>query len=170
MSSATNQGWVLQVVPGPGESLGHYLSRFRRANYLSCKTLGEELEVPTKIFSDWEVPSRRRVPDAAQLERLSQLVGISPDRLRQMFPLAPMHLQTRLCPACYTEAPVHRVSWQQKGVDQCDRHKLVLLSACPTCGTGFRTPALWNNEPCQGCGLPFEQMESSHANEDMVRG
>jgi protein-arginine kinase activator protein McsA len=86
-------------------------------------------------------------------------------------------LQTRLCPECYGEAPVHRVSWQHQGLDQCDseallqagRHKLVLLSACPVCGTSFRTPALWNNEPCQGCGLAFEQMAFTHVNGDEER-
>lgn len=148
-------------MPGTEESFGHYLSRFRRANCLSHKTLGEELQVPTKIVSDWEVLSRRRIPDSAQLERLSRLVGISPNHLRQMFPPAQLHLQTRLCSACYAETPVHRVTWQQKGMDWCDRHQLPLLSACPACGVGFRIPALWNNEPCQGCELPFEQMESS---------
>lgn len=160
MNSYQRQGWVFQVVPGTDESLGHYLSRFRQANCLGHKTLAEELQVPTKLVSDWEVPSRRRVPDSAQLERLSQLVGISMEQLRQMFPPQSMHLQTRLCPACYAQEPVHRVTWQQSGVDQCDRHQVLLLSACPMCGTGFRTPALWHNEPCHGCGLPFEQMVS----------
>ncbi len=167
MNGLMHQWWVVRVMPGSDESLGHYLSRFRQMNCLSHKTLGEELQVPRQSVSEWEVPSRRRIPDEAQLERLSQLVGIGAERLQQMFPVTPLHLQTRLCPACYGETPVHRVSWQQQGVDWCDRHQTLLLSACPVCGTGFRTPALWNNEGCQGCGLRFDQMESSSFGEDI---
>ena len=158
MNCLMQQGWVVQVMPGSEESFGHYLGRFRRANCLSHKTLGEELQVPLKIVSDWEAPSRRRSPDSAQLERLSQLVGISPEHLRQMFPPAHLHLQTRLCPACYGEVPIHRVSWQQVGVAHCDRHHLRLLSACPVCQTGFRTPALWEDDQCEKCKLPMSQM------------
>ena len=153
--------WVWQLAPGPDESFGHYLSQFRRLNCLSHKTLGAELNVPSQRVAEWEVPSRRRLPDPAQLERLAQLVRVSPTRLQQMFPPARPHLQTRLCPLCYAETPVHRVTWQQLGVDECDRHQIPLLKACPICRTGFRTPALWNNEPCLGCGQRFEQMESN---------
>jgi len=160
MNCLMRRGWVVQVVPGNDESFGHYLSRFRRANFLSHKTLGEELQVPTKIVSDWERPSRRQLPDLEQLERLSQLVGLSPAKLRQMFPSASIHLQTRLCPACYGEVPVHCQTWQQKGIEQCDRHQSPLLSACPICQTGFRTPALWSDGCCERCKLPFSQMRS----------
>ncbi len=152
------QGWVVQVVPGLEESFGHYLGRFRRANCLSHKTLGEALQVPLKLISDWESPSRRRNPDSAQLERLSQLVGLSPEQLAKMFPPAPLHLRTRLCPTCYGEVPIHRVSWQQQGEDWCNRHQRYLLSACPACKTGFRTPALWDDDRCEQCQLPLSQM------------
>lgn len=153
------QGWVVQVKPGQDESLGHYLGRFRRANCLSQRTMGEELQVPTKTVSDWERPSRRQLPDPEQLARLSQLVGLSPQRLRSTFPPGNLHLQTRLCPTCYKEIGVHRVTWQQKGIDQCDRHNLPLLTACPACQTGFRTPALWSESCCERCRLPFNQMQ-----------
>ena len=158
VSESKRQGWVIQVEPGAGESLGHFLSRFRRENCLSHKTLGEVLGVPTKVVSDWEVPSRRRIPDTAELERLSQLVGIPLSRLREMMPREPLHLQTRLCPACYAENPVHQTGWQQQGVEECDRHQIRLLSACPNCGTGFRTPSLWWNEQCEKCQTALSEM------------
>jgi hypothetical protein len=160
------QGWVVQVVPGTDESLGHYLGRFRRANCLGHRTMEAELQVPAKRVSDWERPSRRQLPDLAQLERLSHLVGLSPTRLHQMFPPASMHLETRLCPACYAEVPIHRLTWQQQGMDQCNRHQLLLLSACPVCRTGFRTPALWSEGCCERCKLPFSQMRSHFIESD----
>lgn len=158
MSEGGHPGWVIQVLPGAGESLGHYLSRFRRENCLSHKTLSEVLVVPTKVLSEWEVPSRRRIPDSAQLERLSQLVGLPCDRLREMFPREPLHLQTRLCPTCYAENPVHQAGWQQQGVEECDRHKIPLLSACSICGIGFRTPSLWREGQCEKCQTVFGEM------------
>ncbi len=160
MNCGGQQGWVVQVVPGPDESLGHYLGRFRRANCLSHRTMGAELRVSPQRVSDWERPSRRQLPDPEQLERLSQRVGLSPMQLRQMFPPASMHLQTRLCPDCYAEVPVHRLTWQQQGVEQCNRHNLTLLSVCPACQTGFRTPALWEEGCCERCQLEFRQMRS----------
>lgn len=160
MNCARQQGWVVQVVPGQDESLGHYLGRFRRANCLSHRTMGAELQVPTSLINDWERPSRRQLPDPAQLERLSQLVGLPPQRLRPMFPPSNVHLQTRLCPTCYAAVGVHCVTWQQKGIERCDRHNLPLLTACPACQTGFRTPALWSESGCERCGLPFNQMQS----------
>lgn len=158
MREGRSEGWVVQVVPGVGESFGHYLSRFRRENCLSHRTLGEVLGIPMKVVNEWEVPSRRRIPNAEQLERLSQLVGISGDRLREMLPPTPLYLQTRLCPACYAENPVHQTAWQHPGVDECERHGLPLLSACPECGTGFRTPALWWNEQCEQCHMALSAM------------
>jgi hypothetical protein len=77
-----------------------------------------------------------------------------------MLPPPDLHLQTRLCAACYGEVPIHRVSWQQKGVDWCDRHHLRLLSTCPVCQTGFRTPALWEDDQCEKCKLPMSQMQT----------
>jgi hypothetical protein len=170
MSEGGHLGWVIQVVPGEGESLGHYLSRFRRENCLSHKTLGEVLAVPTKVVSEWEVPSRRRIPDETQLERLSQLVGLRCDRLWEMLPREPLHLQTRLCAACYAENPVHQASWQQQGVDECARHEIPLLSACPICRTGFRTPSLWCEERCEKCQIVFDEMNAvQNAQSALVR-
>ncbi|TFI51126.1 hypothetical protein BLD44_027705 [Mastigocladus laminosus UU774] len=136
------QPWVFYVQAYPQESFGHFLGRFRRANYLSSKTLAEHLGIRYEWVAAWEVPSRRRNPTELQLIALSKLVGIDPKQLQQMLPPQQLHLATRLCPACYLEAPVHLVAWQQTGVDICDRHQMPLLSACPVCGTGFRTPAV----------------------------
>ena len=67
MSENVRQGWMIELVPGAGESFGHYLNRFRRENCLSHRTLGEVLAVPPKVVSEWEVPSRRRIPDVSSI-------------------------------------------------------------------------------------------------------
>jgi hypothetical protein len=152
------QPWVFHVQAYPQESFGHFLGRFRRVNYLSIKTLAEHLGIRYEWVAAWEVPSRRRNPTELQLIALSKLVSISPQQLQQMLPPQQLHLATRLCPVCYIEAPVHQAKWQRAGIDVCDRHQLPLLSACSVCGTGFRTPALWDNRECEYCGLLFEEM------------
>ncbi|MEH2440246.1 TniQ family protein [Nostoc sp.] len=64
----------------------------------------------------------------------------------------------RLCAACYTESPCHKVEWQLKVIQGCDRHKLHLLSECPNCGGRFKIPALWIDGHCQRCFMRFTKM------------
>jgi transcriptional regulator with XRE-family HTH domain len=153
-----SQGWVFRVEAYSGESLGHFLGRFRRANQLSHKAIAEHLGVRVEWMIAWEAPSRRRNPTPLQLIALGKLVDLKPNQLAKMLPSEPLHLQTRLCAACYAETPVHRVAWQSAKTSRCNRHQLQLLSACPECGTGFRTPTLWSDDCCEYCGLPFSQM------------
>lgn len=153
------ESWVFRVVAYPGESLGHFLGRFRRANGLSPKVLADHLGVRVEWVQAWEIPSRRCNPTPLQQIALSKLVEVSPQQLAQMLPPEPWHLETRLCPACYAEIPVHQTAWQKAGKQKCDRHACKLLSACPVCHTGFRRPAFWEEGCCEYCGLPFNQMQ-----------
>ena len=152
--------WVFRVKAHDGESLGHFLGQFRRANALSHKVIADHLGVRVEWVKAWESPSLRRNPTNLQLLALSKLVDVNCEQLAKMLPPPDIHLQTRLCPACYGEVPIHRVSWQQIGVAHCDRHHLRLLSACPVCQTGFRTPALWEDDQCEQCKLPMSQMQT----------
>jgi transcriptional regulator with XRE-family HTH domain len=152
--------WVFRVKAYEGESLGHFLGRFRRANALSYKAIADHLGVRVEWVKAWESPSLRRNPTDLQLLALSKLVDVDCEHLTKMLPPSELHLQTRLCPVCYAEAPIHRVTWQQAGVECCDQHQLRLLSICPICKTGFRTPALWDDRCCERCKLPFGQMRS----------
>ncbi|MBD3557323.1 helix-turn-helix domain-containing protein [Planktothrix sp. FACHB-1355] len=155
MSSET---WVFRLESPPGESLGHFLARFRRANYLSHKALAEHLGVPVKWVQDWETPSRRRNPTSLQLIALSKLVEVETKQLALMLPPMDLHLLPRLCAACYRERPIHQALWQQTGTTRCQRHGLDLLSVCPVCGTCFELPALWEKGCCRECEKSFEQM------------
>lgn len=155
-----DESWVFRVVPVPGESLGHFLGRFRRANDLSHRAIADHLGVRVKWVEDWELPSKRRNPTELQLIALSKLVEVDLKQLAKMLPPACLHLQTRLCAACYAETPVHQAVWQRSSKSVCDRHSLRLLSVCPICQHGFRTPVLWEDEHCEECGLAFRQMQS----------
>lgn len=154
-----SEGWVFRVEAHPEESLGHFLGRFRRANVLSHKALAEHLGIRVEWVQLWEVPSRRCNPTELQQIALSKLVEVLPAAIAQMLPPPDLHLGTRLCAACYAETPIHRRLWQKSGKEECDRHGLKLLSACPSCQSSFRLPALWEDESCHRCGLPFSQMQ-----------
>jgi len=154
------ESWVFRVKAELGESLGHYLGRFRRANNLGYKALAEHLGVRVEWVQAWESPSRRRNPTELQLMALSKLVEVEPKQLTKMLPPIRLHLQTRLCGACYAETPIHRSIWQKVDLKVCERHGLEFLSACPVCGTGFQLPSLWENGQCETCELPFSQMQT----------
>jgi hypothetical protein len=64
----------------------------------------------------------------------------------------------RLCAACYKEQPYHRLEWQFQSTKGCDRHKLRLLSKCPSCEERFAVPAEWVEGKCKKCGMKFESM------------
>ena len=102
------QSWVFRVKAEEGESFGHYLGRFCRANYLSPYALAEHLGIRREWVEAWFSPSRRRNPTDLQLVALSKLVEVNPSQLKLMLPPKNLHLQTRLCGACYGEVRVHK--------------------------------------------------------------
>ena len=155
------QPWLFQVKPNPEESFGHFLGRFRRANYLSGSHLSAMLGQRPYIVSYWESPSRRRRPGAEELKRLSQLTGVPVARFQAMWSPSgiQLHWPTRLCAQCYAEAPWHRLTWQIANQAYCHQHpRSVLLDACPRCGSAFRIPSGWENGACDRCHLPFSSM------------
>nr|WP_315874930.1 hypothetical protein [Chamaesiphon minutus] len=42
---------------------------------------------------------------------------------------------------CYGESSYHRIEWQLKSVDRCQRHQLRLLPKCCNCQAKFPMPA-----------------------------
>lgn len=116
----SDDSWVFRVIPVPGESLGHFLGRFRRANQLSHRAIADHLGVRVRWVEDWERPSRRCNPTELQRIALSKLVEVDPQQLVKMLPPARLHLQTRLCAACYEETPVHLANWQRESNRGCD--------------------------------------------------
>ena len=157
------QPWWFLVEPLDGESISHYLGRFRRVNELSPTQLGK-ISGLGAIIGRWEKFRFNPPPNQAQLEALAKVVGLDADRLAQMLPSKGVEMKLspiRLCAACYMESSCHRMEWQFKKTNKCDRHQLRLLSECPNCKARFQIPALWVDGWCSRCFLSFAEMVKS---------
>jgi len=154
------QPWLFRVEPFEGESISHFLGRFRRANDLTPSGLAKAAGLGGAIVR-WEKFRFNPPPSRQQLEGLAVVVGVEAERLVQMLPPAGVGIKMepiRLCAACYAESSCHKIEWQFKTTQECDRHKLSLLSECPNCGARFKVPSLWVDGWCQRCSLGFEEM------------
>ncbi|AFY57446.1 hypothetical protein Riv7116_5044 [Rivularia sp. PCC 7116] len=160
MQAENIKPWLFRVKPLEGESLSHFLGRFRRANDLTPSGLGKATGLGGAI-ARWEkfrfIPS----PSHQQLGKLASVVGVDVDRLVMMLPPAGVGMKLepiRLCGACYAESPRHKIKWQFKVTQGCNQHKSTLLSECPECGARFKVPALWVDGWCHRCFTTFGEM------------
>jgi hypothetical protein len=143
-----------------GESLSHFLGRFRRANSLTITALGKITGLGA-VVGRWEKLYLNPFPSRQELEALADVVMVDADRLAQMLPLKGVTMKPRpilLCAVCYAENPYHRMEWQFKERRGCDRHQLRFLGKCTNCETPFLIPALWVQGECPHCFLPFATM------------
>jgi hypothetical protein len=165
--SPEGEGWIFQIAPVLGESFGHYLGRFRRANCLSRVGLAEWMTTDVRIVRGWEMPSCGQPLSAAQLAKISTLLGLSEAQLVAMLPAERSKTQvaTRLCPKCYVHTPIHQQDWQRAELTLCASHEQPFLTACSGCSTVFRVPALWENGCCERCWLPFGEMDHHRCNQ-----
>lgn len=154
------------IAPYEGESISHFLGRFRRfkANSLpSAYSLGKLIEL-SGTLARWEKLYFNPFPSDEELEALAKIIRVDVDRLRRTLPIKGKIMKPRpikLCAACYAEVPCHKIEWQTKPVKVllgCDRHQLRLLLKCPQCKEPFPIPALWKEGKCQNCSLPFGKM------------
>ncbi|WP_375510937.1 TniQ family protein [uncultured Nostoc sp.] len=160
MKASSETPRFFQVEPLEGESLSHFLGRFRRANYLTATQLGKLTGIGA-VISRWEKFYLNPFPTTQELEALAAVVEVKVDRLIEMLqPLGvTMKLRPiRLCGACYQESPCHRIEWQFKEKMKCHRHKLCLLTKCTNCERPFPIPADWAQGECPHCFLPFATM------------
>ncbi len=102
--------WLFPVEPLLGESISHFLGRFRRANELTVSMMGRITGLGGAI-ARWEKFRFNPPPSDLELEKLAKVVGVDAARLREMLPQgAGMKLSPiRLCGACYQEVPCHRM-------------------------------------------------------------
>lgn len=97
------ESWLLPVEPFAGESLSHFLGRFRRQNHLSPSALGDLAGVGA-VIARWERFHLNPFPSDAELAAIAEVMGMTPDRIREM--LAPEGVKMkcepiRLCGACW---------------------------------------------------------------------
>ena len=154
------ESWLFEIAPLEGESLSHFLGRFRQENEMTASGLGKEAGIGA-VVARWEKFYHNPFPSLEQLEALAKVVQIDAQRLRAMLPPEGVGMKLepiRLCAACYVESPCHRIEWQFKQTDRCENHQLRLLSECPNCKARFPIPALWANGWCSRCFLPFAEM------------
>jgi len=155
--------WFFRAEPFEGESISHFLGRFRRENDLTSTGLSNAAGLGGAI-ARWEKFRFNPRPSGKELADLSAVVGVSAETLANMLPpngVAMKHEPIRLCGACYTEQAFHRIEWQYKTTNRCIRHGLALLSECPKCGTRFKIPSLWIEGHCQRCFMSFAEMQDS---------
>jgi hypothetical protein len=160
MEAIDIQPWMFRVEPLEGESLSHFLGRFRRANELTPNGLGKMAGLGSAI-ARWEKFYLNPFPSGEQLDALALVVGVEAQRLQEMLPPPGVGMKLepiRLCGACYAQSPCHKIEWQFKTATGCDRHGLRLLSECPKCGARFKIPALWVDGWCQRCFMEFGKM------------
>lgn len=157
------QFWLTRVEPFDGESISHFLGRFRRekGNKFSAPSgLGDVAGLGV-VLARWEKFYFNPFPSHQELDALATVVELDAERLRQMLPPAGVgmkHNPIRLCGACYAESVCHKIEWQFKKTVGCDRHQLRLLSKCPVCEKPFPIPALWMDGQCQRCFTSFAEM------------
>lgn len=154
------QSWLFQIKPYEGESLSHFLGRFRQQNHLTPSGLGQLAGIGA-VVARWERFHLNPPPSPTELEALAKVVEVSAGRLAEMLPPKDVGMQwspIRLCGACYGENPCHRMEWQYKSVWKCDRHRLKLLAKCPNCEAKFKIPAAWQAGCCSRCQTSFAAM------------
>lgn len=87
MEAENIKPWLFRVQPYQGESLSHFLGRFRRANDLTPTGLGKAAGLGGAI-ARWEKFRFNPPPSRQQLEALATVVGVDADKLEQMLPPA----------------------------------------------------------------------------------
>ncbi|QIR40138.1 hypothetical protein HCG51_27770 [Tolypothrix sp. PCC 7910] len=160
MESTTTENKFFDIELLEGESLSHFLGRFRRQNYLTATQLGKITGLGA-VIGRWEKFYFNPFPTPQELEKLADVVGVEVERLREMLPPKGVTIKPRpirLCAACYAESHHHRIGWQFKDVMVCDRHNLGLLTKCINCQTPFPIPSDWIQGECHHCFLPFANM------------
>ena len=155
------QPWIYRLYPYPGESLSHYLGRFRFANDLTVSRLAAEAGLGGVLIKRLEYFRLNPFPTTLQLEKLASFMEISIEEILTMLPAQGIGMKLepiRICAACYAERPYHRLEWQYKTTAGCDRHRLRLLAECPKCKARFPIPSNWQGN-CQRCGIGYGDMQ-----------
>ncbi|MEH2172544.1 MAG: hypothetical protein V7K45_06675 [Nostoc sp.] len=83
MTAPDVKPWLFIIEPYPGQSLSHFLGRFRRANHLSPAGLGK-LAAIGAVVARWERFHFNPRPSQQELEAIASVVEVGADRLAQI--------------------------------------------------------------------------------------
>jgi len=159
MENAQAAQWHFSPEPFEGESFSYFLGRYCAANCIAPNTLAQHIEAGSAAVGRWRKLRYNPPPSERHLQRLAEVTGVSQEKLLAMLPQEPMQIGTiRLCAACYGEESYHRMHWQYKSTEYCDRHGLALLARCPCCKAPFPIPAEWGDGMCLRCGRAFADL------------
>lgn len=159
-----NQRSIGYLEPFAGESISHYLGRYRRQPVTSVSSpLSFGLQTGCgSIFYRWEKLYFNPRPTAEEIELVCSVIGLTKDELVKLLPTTNESVliqPIRLCAACYSKDPWHLMKWQYKSQFRCDCNELQLLSSCSACHQSFPSPVSWQkNMRCQRCGFAFRKM------------
>lgn len=159
MNIAQGSYWHFQPKPFDDESFSHFLGRYCEANCIAPNILAQDLDIGSVAIGRWRKLRFNPPPSERHLRKLSEVTGVSLERLLAMLPQEPIQIGTiRLCAACYAENPHHKTHWQYKSTQYCHKHDLTLLARCPFCKAQFPIPAEWASGACLRCGAAFSDM------------
>lgn len=85
MAKSAEESRFFEVEPLEGESISHFLGRFRRQNYLTTAQLGK-LTGLGAVISRWEKFYLNPFPTQQELEALAAVVEVDADKLTEMLP------------------------------------------------------------------------------------
>lgn len=163
-------------IPAPGEAIDGYLERLAAANGMdhprlvnrirargaatAFLTLAPDSRLLDNIVALADLPEPNDAPALACLPGIDTH-DLDPTNKRTWRNVAargwPPEHGTALCPLCLAADGVWRLAWRHPWVTACVRHRVWLLSACPSCGRRFRshrTPLRPVDAPAGTCGNP----------------
>ncbi|MEG3899056.1 MULTISPECIES: hypothetical protein [unclassified Microcoleus] len=85
MTHTEIQPWLFAIAPLPGESLSHFLGRFRKCNHLTPSSLGQIAKIGAVVLR-WERFHFNPYPTQQEFEALAEVVGVEGERLWEMLP------------------------------------------------------------------------------------
>ena len=153
------------VEPYEGESISHYLGRWRREEINSVSSPGAlgRMAGIGSVTARWEKFRFYHFLTPEELAAVSKLMEMEAEELVKMLPQKGQKMKLepiRLCAVCYREKPYHRLEWQFQSTIGCaprsgslrDRHKVRFLAKSINCHTPFLIPSQWEIGECQHCG------------------
>jgi hypothetical protein len=151
-------------IPKPGESANGYLVRFAQ----------EYDRLPNQIaYAIGAAPFGKGLHSPGDIERYSIVAGLSVEEARllftrntdyeygyrtrsilghQFFETAIAVHRRRICPMCLWDDPYHRAVWALTFVNVCRKHRIDLVSHCPSC----KEELSWNVSDISICQCGYD--------------